>query len=1058
MKHVTAILFCLLTVAAMAAENHVRCIEPYSPSREEPAPHYDLSRVTTSYFDGLGRLIESVDEGAGGDFENVYALTVYGRGGEVMQKWQPVGLHSGFVAAPMLKSAAQLFYGCSNPYAALFYDLSEDMRTSATIRPGAKARALTEHDLCYDGEIPMFFANASGKLERKGHYAEGSLLLKASTDESLLTRYTYTDFSGRKVAEMVGDAWTFWAYDVCGRLRFIVSPEGSERLAADGVCADSVVYALCSEMAYDGQGRMVMSRPQGVAPTLYVYDRQNRLACEQNGHLRQNGQWRFYAYDGKSRLAVSGLFAGGWTQDELVRKYADGEITATFSPTVDKDISLCYRLDNAPSTGKTLTHAYYYDTYDFWTTDWALPTSADYPFTPAASRMGKATGYAVMGSCGFPVFSVAVSDERDRVRAECRRQYTAEFVESTFTDYNYIGQPVRQTVQMQFPQGEWQNNPDEVRIDRRFTYMTDGGNIYMDEIRVDGGKWQCSIYDYDSAGRLVGKRGSSGGDEVYTLDVQGRLLTAVGASRRESLTYLNNGMVEKRTMRVPYDGDTIGSSMEYLYGEQGFLLGGFCESPLYDSFKYDLNGNIVRHDRGDQTMVLTDYEGNRVKCVVDTVSMADDEYSGTCDFPSRADSPVAYDSCGRVVADKLCHIKEIRYNYNHLPQSITMDNGNVLRFGYDADGVKESETRTVRLANGRVGTTRRDYYGAVQRIGGVTERVEWDGGFFIKGSDGQWHSHRYVRNTLGSIVAVADSAGQIVQAVDYHVTGLPVVYAKSKNPVTRRMHAGKEFVEFEGLSLYDNGARYYAPDGMRFLTPDPLALDYPDLSPYVYCGNNPANAIDPLGLDTLNISYVNNKWIFERPFIVDGDDVFNVTLGGVTKSYVFSEGKYGKRVNMLNLRIGEEKRDYTLGVYHISGSDESGTGYYVAPGGESSEKINSRRRIPDGEYPIVAPSAGVKWRQPGVGGSVADRGIRFHIGSGDARDWSAGCFILSSDYVENNNRIIYDRDESTKAVQNFDIQLGADRLFTYTYNGKPRPGARFSNPIQHILILKSIKR
>ena len=110
-----------------------------------------------------------------------------------------------------------------------------------------------------------------------------------------------------------------------------------------------------------------------------------------------------------------------------------------------------------------------------------------------------------------------------------------------------------------------------------------------------------------------------------------------------------------------------------------------------------------------------------------------------------------------------------------------------------------------------------------------------------------------MRNTLGSIVAVADSAGQIVQAVDYHVTGLPVVYAKSKEPVTRRMHAGKEFVEFEGLSLYDNGARYYTPDGMRFLTPDPLALNYPGLSPYVYCGNNPANYLDPDGKDIYEI-------------------------------------------------------------------------------------------------------------------------------------------------------------------------------------------------------------
>lgn len=166
MKHAIAIIFYLLAVAAVASDNLVRCIEPYTPSRQAPEQFADLSRVTTSYFDGLGRKIVSVDEGSGGDFENVYTLTSYGRGGEVMQRWQPVGIHSsGFVSAQTLTAAAQSFYSCSNPYTAFAYDLSEDFRISATVRPGAVARAVTEYDFCYDGEIPMFFANGNGRLE-----------------------------------------------------------------------------------------------------------------------------------------------------------------------------------------------------------------------------------------------------------------------------------------------------------------------------------------------------------------------------------------------------------------------------------------------------------------------------------------------------------------------------------------------------------------------------------------------------------------------------------------------------------------------------------------------------------------------------------------------------------------------------------------------------------------------------------------------------------------------------------------------------------------------------
>ena len=42
---------------------------------------------------------------------------------------------------------------------------------------------------------------------------------------------------------------------------------------------------------------------------------------------------------------------------------------------------------------------------------------------------------------------------------------------------------------------------------------------------------------------------------------------------------------------------------------------------------------------------------------------------------------------------------------------------------------------------------------------------------------------------------------------------------------------------------------YKAENTSRFLTMDPLAGKFPQQSPYVYCGNNPVNAVDPTGMD-----------------------------------------------------------------------------------------------------------------------------------------------------------------------------------------------------------------
>ena len=1088
MKHFVGIPLFLLAQPMVAAEtpmSYVRVIEPYSPSRSEPAAYFDMARVVTTFFDGLGRPVETVRVGAGGDFEDVAELTVYGHGDKVAERWLPVGTHSGgaFVAPASLIGEAKAFYGCDSPLTAFKYELSEEGRPVSMMRPGASKPRIMEHGFCFDETVPIFDVDGEGRLVRQGYYKEGTLRFTIETDEtSAYSRSVFTDFDGRKVAELEDDAWTFWVYDVCGRLRFTVSPEGARRLTADGVCNSTIVEQYCSEWRYDGRNRVTMSRVPGVAPTYYVYDRLGRLALEQDGCLRSRGQWRFYAYDSDKRLAVAGVTARisqlPWTREELERKYAQSEISAVFDAAVDKDMHMCYRLENAPDRDYNLTNAWYYDSYDFWTSDWALPSDAEYAFERAPSRLGKPTGCAVMGGMGFPEFTVWLYDRRGRERARCRRQYTAEFIESTFTDCNFIGRPTRCRTVLSLPQGEFQTNPDEVTIDRCFSYMQDGGQLYAEGIRVDGGKWERVYHDYDAAGRLVRRSGGSDGATGYTLDAEGRVTAIANNSYSESLSFAANGLVTGKTTSVAYGGEKFVQRMEYDYGDRRFLTAAICgESNLSpftelfsETFDYDLNGNVTMINRGYPAVqeAAIEYEGNRVSRIVDSSSPAMAVYAPRF-AEGEYDRPIVYDQCGRITADRTRRIASILYNDRHLPIRFTMDNGNTLSLSYNADGVKERETETsyyvttvTRVENGdtvvreqkRARSTLREYYGAVQRIGGKTRRLEWSGGFFTKDDNGRWHSHRYVRNSLGSIVAATDSAGTVEQAVCYYASGLPVYKAPNSIPATRRMHVSKEFEQFESIDWYDNEARFYDPLLVRFTTPDPLALSYPSLSPYAYCANNPVNFIDPLGSDTINISFSNNKWIFEKPIISNGDDVFNVTTGNQKQTYVFSEGEYGNRVDMLNLQIGKNKTDYTLGIYHVSGSDSEGTGFYVAPGGYPSAENGSNRRIPDGEYPIVAPSAWAQWRKPGVGGTVATRGIRFHTGWGNAMDWTKGCFILSSDY-NLNGYIEYNKSESIKASQNFDRLLGATSFFNYTYNGKSRTGATFSNPITHILILKS---
>ena len=68
-------------------------------------------------------------------------------------------------------------------------------------------------------------------------------------------------------------------------------------------------------------------------------------------------------------------------------------------------------------------------------------------------------------------------------------------------------------------------------------------------------------------------------------------------------------------------------------------------------------------------------------------------------------------------------------------------------------------------------------------------------------------------------------------------------------------YGAKELDMTHGWHTYDFGARIYDPTLARWLSPDPMMEKYYPWSPYVYCGNDPVNAVDPNGRDW----YQNNE-------------------------------------------------------------------------------------------------------------------------------------------------------------------------------------------------------
>ncbi len=684
---------------------------------------------------------------------------------------------------------------------------------------------------------------------------------------------------------------------------------------------------------YDERLNCVEKRMPGCEPIRYAYDRTGTKVFSQDGNQRQRGVWSFALLDRFGREAVTGECQNP-DSVALAKKWVHVD-TPDFAARESTLGGSGYRSNVNLGNVRLLT-ANYYDDYTFISALWP---DHNLPLPTTSGQRGLQTGSikAVGNTMDYNTTLIGYDDE-GRINftqsAIAGRTMTEE---KNYTLDGRVSQIRKETTEA-----------DGNRHTETYSYRYDAqARLLKVTHSLDGGaEMTLSDNEYDELGRLLTDRREGSGllTARYSYDIHSHIRKMVSPLFCQRLFYAEpseGGIPLYGGAISGMDWQTIGDSVRsYRYQYDGlgrltsadYLESGHSSDRYVTEYSYDLMGNILTLSRSgkvyDEIYGITDdltyqYDGNRLIRVTnhaaDTPAYKDAMYYAD---GADLDTERTYDANGNMTSNADSRIERISYDALNMPCRIDYIDGSHIDYTYAADGVKQRvdyylNPYTSSLPDDDCGTacdssllvhTWREYAGNCVYVCDTLSMILIEGGYIT--FDYTTHQpiyHYYLKDYLGNnriTVSLAD--GRIEEVNHYYPFG--GLMGDSRNAATQPYkYIGKELDRTHGLDWYDNGARHYDPVTGRWNVMDALAEKYYPWSPYVSCGDDPVNAVDPNGM----------------------------APGDIFTSADLAATDFGKYYNPRSIR---ESKEYASSIYKIIGRNGIiGFSYTFANKGNGSE-------------------------------------------------------------------------------------------------------------------------
>jgi RHS repeat-associated protein len=889
-----------------------------------------------TYFDGLGRNIESVKKAAFNGLDQISAIE-YDNQGRVSKSYETFAstLATGVYQAPTGK-----------PFTLTEY-YADPLSRTWKVTPPSWYRTTSEYGTNVGSEVTKY----DYTTVTTSTYAANELMKSTVTDANNNKTISYKDKKGRLVAmrkanaALTANTWTYYVYDDKDRLAKVITPGSTWT-------SDELNYYY----NYQANDLIMRKKVPGEVIEQFQYNTRELPALYQDGFLRNNLKWMGTSYDDYGRVLVKGINAT-WVLDAL-----------TFTNNIVKNEygTTAFELDKL-KTSKVMA----FDVADPVIT----PTAANSIITKtmtydAFGRASSITGnnHTAVGNLSAETMNYTY-DNADNILTETRNSVSSAGIVNILNTRIFDNWGRLKNVKQKLNGGtEVTLNALQYTAKNQVLSKTIGGGLqtvdyaYLENgllrsingtSNITSGAWFPSVNMLTSFA-LPTFTSASSSEDLFREDLQYDSPTMTGGlggsttQRNGNISQVMWQVKGRSPMGYGYTYDYLDRLTDAKFSD--FSISATLTNNNYfnETPTYDARGNILSMVR---TGMFVGKDANNVPNTFNSNGTIDNlSYTYTANTNLLASigdasnnaagfnravgtSTYTYDNNGNMTFDPNKNLT-ITYNHLNLPSKFAFAGNNSIEILYDATGQKLR--KTVKTA-GAV-TLTQDYLGGIELKSNKFESIyNEEGRAYNTSTTGQtWRYEYNLKDHLGNTRVVftdknangkIDDPTELLSETHYYPFGMTFGgswYNDAAAAKYKYLYNGKELNEEFGLNLSDYGARWYDASIARFWNSDPLADIFSFQTPYAYAANRPVNMIDFMGMGPVGVDgMTNEQWMKASNPANNSSQAASTAYNGYNKANGPQKTPIPYGYKVLN-KDGEVIKDVVEGYNWVEGDCECG--------------------------------------------------------------------------------------------------------------------------------------